>query len=780
MFWKKLNILLFLFFASGILCYDYGQSQTVNAQEFSGLNNQPLREKIFAHTDKDFYLAGEILWFKLYDVSGDSLKPIDVSNVAYVEILNANQKPVLQATVALENGRGNGSFYLPSSITSGNYIFRVYTNWMKNFSADKYFQKDITIVNTLTKLAAPAKNDSNSYEVGFFPEGGDLVENIESKVGVKVTDHYGHGINCSGNIVDGNNRTIASFSTFKFGMGSFYFTPQNGQTYKAIIQADDSSFVRALPPVKAKGYVMHIAGSGEDNITVAVRSNVSEQAPVYLVAYSNDGVHAAFMQPTTAGGDASFIMGKKQLPPGITHLVLFNSTKQPVCERLVFLRPQALQLQFAADKNVYEKRSAVTLGISASDSADLSLGVYLLDSLQGVDHNSILSYLWLTSELNGKIDSADYYFSDVNHASDSALDNLLLTQGWSRFKEQSTQPLLRFAPEREGHLIEGTVINKNSGAPTANIRVYLSVPGQHFRFATSVSNDSGHVFFDIKDFYGSGELIVQTGKEDSAYRVEIADPFSNQTSGWLTTPLSLRDDALRQLSQRNVGMQVENAYTINQLNRFGSPALDTNAFYGVPDSKYFLDDYVRFNTMEEVLREYVVGVDVRIRQGNYSLIASNYVDHTFFEKGPLVLIDGVPIFDMNKLIAYNPLKIKKAEVVLKKYYINSLVADGIVSYSTYKGDLDGFQFDPGTIELSYDGLQLQREFYSPQYATTEQKEIRVPDYRNVLYWAPQITTKQDREVSFYTSDVKGKYIAVIQGIGINGKAGYATTEFEVK
>jgi len=227
-------------------------------------------------------------------------------------------------------------------------------------------------------------------------------------------------------------------------------------------------------------------------------------------------------------------------------------------------------------------------------------------------------------------------------------------------------------------------------------------------------------------------------------------------------------------------MQVENAYTINQLNRFGSPALDTNAFYGVPDSKYFLDDYVRFNTMEEVLREYVVGVDVRIHQGNYSLIASNYVDHTFFEKGPLVLIDGVPIFDMNKLIAYNPLKVKKAEVVLKKYYINSLVADGILSYSTYKGDLDGFQFDPGTVELSYDGLQLQREFYSPQYPTSEQKQIRVPDYRNVLYWAPQITTKQGRQVSFYTSDVKGKYIAVIQGIGIDGKPGYATTAFEVK
>ncbi len=113
--------------------------QPIAVNDFGLHSNQPLQEKIFAHTDKDFYLAGEICWFKLYDVSADSLKPLNLSNVAYVEVLNANQKPVLQATVALNNGSGNGSFYLTSSLTSGNYIFRAYTNWMKNFSADLYF-----------------------------------------------------------------------------------------------------------------------------------------------------------------------------------------------------------------------------------------------------------------------------------------------------------------------------------------------------------------------------------------------------------------------------------------------------------------------------------------------------------------------------------------------------------------------------------------------------------------------------------------------------------------
>jgi hypothetical protein len=374
---------------------------------------------------------------------------------------------------------------------------------------------------------------------------------------------------------------------------------------------------------------------------------------------------------------ATFEINKSNLSAGITHFIVFDHQKRALCERLFFLKPESLPLNLTTDQNVYETRSEVKVNITTTGSADLSAAVYLVDSLQSIDDENILNYLWLSSELKGRIDSPQYYFNNEGKEADSALDNLLLTQGWSRFKlEDYSAPLIRFAPEHEGHIIEGKVSDKISGLPAAHVRVYASVPGRNFHFSSAVSNDSGFVFFDVKDFYGSGELVVQTTKQDSMYRVEILDPFSNQTSGWRVSPLNLSEESLKQLSQHNLAMQVQNAYTINQLNKFNSPQLDSNAFYGVPDGKYFLDDYVRFNTMEEVLREYVVGIDVRIRQGNYSFVAVNYADHKFFENGPLVLVDGVPVFDMNKVIAYNPLKIKKAEVVTRKYYINSLIADG--------------------------------------------------------------------------------------------------------
>ena len=106
--------------------------------------------------------------------------------------------------------------------------------------------------------------------------------------------------------------------------------------------------------------------------------------------------------------------------------------------------------------------------------------------------------------------------------------------------------------------------------------------------------------------------------------------------------------------------------------------------------------------------------------------------------------------------------------------------DGIVSYSTYKDDLEGYQLDPNSLVIEYEGLQLKREFYSPQYETAQQALGRIPDYRDVLYWSPSVETiNGKRDISFYTSDVPGKYTVLIQGISGSGLAAFATTTFTV-
>ncbi len=82
---------------------------------------------------------------------------------------------------------------------------------------------------------------------------------------------------------------------------------------------------------------------------------------------------------------------------------------------------------------------------------------------------------------------------------------------------------------------------------------------------------------------------------------------------------------------------------------------------------------------------------------------------------------------------------------------------------------------------SYEGLQLNREFYSPSYETEEQLESPVPDFRNVLFWAPGVITgkKGVANLDFYSSDRPGRYVVVVQGITTNGLAGSSVHIFQV-
>ena len=232
---------------------------------------------------------------------------------------------------------------------------------------------------------------------------------------------------------------------------------------------------------------------------------------------------------------------------------------------------------------------------------------------------------------------------------------------------------------------------------------------------------------------------------------------------------------------RSIGAQAQSIYQPAKKEHYILPVnFDTTSFFGIPSKTYYLDDYTRFPTMEEEMREIVKEVHVRKKEDNFHYEVFNEPDISYFSHDPLVLIDGVPVFNTNKIVAIDPLKIKRIVVTTAKFFQGSQQYDGIVSYGTYNGDLESYQLDPNSLVVEYDGLQLEREFYSPQYETPDDASSRIPDYRNVLYWAPDIKTKSGRQaISFYTSDIPGKYFVLVQDISDTGESGFATTQFSV-
>jgi len=786
---KCFSLLISACFVLGHFCYAQSVAEALEKQLSDYSGNNP-KEKIFVHTDKSFYVPGEIIWFKVYAVDSRFHMPIDLSKVAYVEVLDKSNTPVLQAKTPLQRGSGEGSFLIPVSVTSGNFRLRAYTRWMRNSDAEFYFEKPLTIINTL-KTFTPGAAEKIKYDIQFFPEGGNLVSNIESKVGFKITDQYGKGVDGSGTLVNQNNESLLKFRSLHAGLGDFSFTPKNGESYKAIINTvKDSSIVVPLPAAYDVGYAVKLEDAGSQVKFTVNASGQHINETIYLLSHTREKTNFAEAKQVK-DNSAVFMIDKSSLAPGITTFTVFNQAKQPVCERLYFKRPARADIKMNTDNSNYGIRSKVTLGIAVDNSSkdelsDMSVSVYRIDSLQPQDNTDIASYLWLAADLKGDVESPEYYFTNTGEEADKAADDLMLTHGWRRFKWEDVlggkKPSFQFIPEYEGHIITGKITNKKTGLPAEGIIAYLSSPAKKFQFNTALSNAQGLAYFNTKDFIGSELVVAQTNtKQTTDYRIDILNPFSEIYPSKPLAALALQPGIQNQLLNHSVNSQVQTTYSIDSLNQFYYPYTDTSHFYGIPDKSYYLDDYTRFTTMEEVLREYILEVAPRKQNRKFHLYVLKN-PHEFFEDDALVLIDGVPFFDMDSVMAIDPLKIRKIEVLGREYLMGPLASPGIVSYSTYKGDLDGVRLDPNAVVIEYESLQLKREFYAPHYETPAQKNNRKPDFRNVLFWSPsvKINGRQKKELSFYTSDLDGKYFILLQGISAKGDIISSSASFEVK
>src|SRR6185503_11868580 len=127
-----------------------------------------------------------------------------------------------------------------------------------------------------------------------------------------------------------------------------------------------------------------------------------------------------------------------------------------------------------------------------------------------------------------------------------------------------------------------------------NIQGYLAVPGTRTQFTSAYGDESGKIKFELKDFYGGTEIIVQTNPlMDSMYRIDVASPFSDTYTRQPLPPFVLPHSDSGVLADKNFDMQVLNRYAGIRLKQFQFPAFDTSTFYVHPDFTYLLDNYTR-------------------------------------------------------------------------------------------------------------------------------------------------------------------------------------------
>ncbi len=756
--------------------------------KFTEARERALQEKLYMHIARDFYLTGETMWVRIYQVDATHHRPVNLSKVAYVEILNRDNEPVVQAKIELDEDGGHSGLFIPATLSTDTYLVRAYTNWMRNFPQEYYFTKTVTVVNPFIKPGTPAAQRPAPVKVEFFPEGGHLVNGLRSKVAFRIsapngTEPY------TGVVIDQHDDTVAVANPLAFNLGSFSFTPSEGNHYRYIATTRGGvQSTHPLPEAQARGYVLHVEEGDDQNVAVDVAAEGIEPNLVYVFVHCREKVVFAGAK-LIERGRARFVIPKSRFPDGISHVTVFNSDLQPLCERLFFVRPASpLTLNVKADQAEYLPRRKVVLDVGAmvgdkAVPASASVSVVRVDSLEGPGSNhGIAPWLLLTSDLRGDIESPDFYLSDAPNVEDAA-DNLMLVHGWRRFSwDEVLKPSKTFQhlPEMRSHIVFAEV-KKADGTPAAGVPALLATPSKLVTLRGSRSDLQGLLAFELQDFYGSQRLVLQHSSADSTLKLSIKDPFSKEYGKYTLPPVYLDPGMRAELEQRSLAMQVQDIFYREVSDKRIRAVKDSTAFYGIADQSYLLDDYTRFPVLEEVMREYVASVLVRKRKGKFHFLVLDATKKGILDGDPLVLLDGVPIFDLDRMMRFDPLKIRKLDVVMRNYILGPARTPGIVSYMTYTGDLAGFELDPRAVTLDYDGLQVRREFWSPTYETVRVRGTRMPDQRTLLHWDPVVdVTGNSTTIEFYTSDVPGTYKVVVEALTPDGQGGTASHTFQVK
>ncbi|MGD0756367.1 MAG: carboxypeptidase-like regulatory domain-containing protein [Bacteroidales bacterium] len=787
-------------------------------------------EKVYLHLDRPYYSSGEDIWIKAYLVDALTNKLSDNSNNLYVELVSPDSKIIKQIILRMDKGTGAGDMHLEDSIASGNYQIRAYTSWMRNFGETFFFKKVIVIENQIgvTFLNQPNQDESNEkVDLQFFPEGGSLVENVNTVLGFKALNSSGYGSNINGFVVSSQGDTAASFTSTHFGMGSFVFISKPGLKYFAVgSDGNKISFKIELPAALKTGYSLNVSNVNKDFFQVNIRTNQAtiDHFPIHkmvIIGKSHNSL-CTTANVKIIGTDNSVVLSKKEFPEGIALLTLMDTTGKLYSERAFYIySKEKYQINVIPDKKEYTPRQKVTLQVSVKDtsnnpvSANLSVSVVDVNQVKGFEKKQdIRSYLLLESEIRGHIEQPSYYFDTLNKDRHNALDNLLLTQGWRNFvRNYIPDTAIKFDyPIEKGITLSGTLRRKWGNKPIAGAKITMALlRNDNPSYKFTQTDSKGKYYLEGLNFTGPQVISVRaTDKKNMGIGLISLDTVYNNTALVNYRSVYKLKTDVNEVSSYNEPSESreisdytkEAAIKYNILKKYH--LTDTIAIgevivnarrpvkenadghfrsYGVPDYSLTVTDKMSgSHDPIQVLQGRTEGLYIT---------GDSHQGYEFIFHGQKVAKGESPLFLLDdKEVDLSTICNVPIEAVDKIEYIKESGAlafygfrgsFGVISVLTKRGINSSIPPVLNFITRRVYGYYQARTFYTPKY-NIPQSEYNKPDLRTTIYWDPNVVTDKDGNatISFFNADSKAIIKVDIEGIVEPGIPLVGRSSFESK
>jgi hypothetical protein len=338
---------------------------------------------------------------------------------------------------------------------------------------------------------------------------------------------------------------------------------------------------------------------------------------------------------------------------------------------------------------------------------------------------------------------------------------------------------LRFLPDRYGPSLSGSVhYSEHKGEILPRTRVHFTLMGKVPGYFVVRSDPGGRFIVGLPALTGELEFFVQPEPAGSGpVEVRIDQDFDSRTIRLPALPFSLSGEEMQVATILSRNVQLAGIY-----HEPGSSAVHDTLeaafpFYGTPTRSLDLDQYVLLPTLKEVFLNLVPSVTPVTRKGETTLRIFS-VNPSFSLFAPLVMIDEVPVLDMERFMSVSPAKIRYVDVIEDVYVKGDLRFGGIVNLRSREGNMAGIDLPPHSFFFDYLAIHQPE----PERQGTDSPDNRMPDTRNTLFWVPdfRVETGIPARVSFRTPDYPGEYVVLFRGQDAEGTPFTAETTFQVR
>lgn len=749
----------------------------------SHLSRCPI-EKLYLHQDRAIYYAGDTIWLKVYQFI--SPQAVSASKVVYIDLINEKGKVIAQAKYPITNGQYGGNIRVPNDIPTGHYFLRAYTRWMQNFDTSGIFCREVLIYGVKNSSEKKKLDTSKDIRLHFYPEGGDMIDGLTSKVAFEVLNK-GRGMSAKGVVLNSDGDTLLHFHTSFDGKGSFSFLPHKNERYIARLIGSAESFT--LPEVRSSGFVLS-AKHLNNALRISVSKKEVDTKHAYSLVLHQEGRVLAQLSIDTSKGFNFFDLPLDKLPAGIFTLTLVDESYHAYCERLLFEHfPDILNLKISEKSQEEGGYKKISLDIDSDNSNGTPVkGVFSLAVCESLleqisERDNLATYYFLSSELKGSVHSPQQYWIGSSSDCLSKIELLLLTQGWCRYSlEDMIKPVFANKyPMEEGLVLSGNIENiSKKRLEGATVQAIIRQDTLQ-RFAIGTLDNEKHFQISNISFNDTTDVVLSvTDKVGHTYPLKL-DPqiaFPAVKEG----PFILSEDSLYYTRWKMAELPNSPHNIDKQVFNLGEVTVTARKRDEIEKRRLYGDGFVK--TSVEVPENSGMG-DVRRLLGSIpgvemihdgdpkkpEFLYAHIVGSDRGEKATLVL-DGYVEHDPEMIYGLEASSIERVEVLRSTLTVFGGFSSRGGVIALYSRPSRGVIKASNKLICKWIGYSQSKEFYHPNL--TDSAFFQESKSRNTLYWNPFVETDTNGKVhlSFYVNNGEtGRYIIHCEGYSDTGIIG---------